>query len=241
MSSGVYNQQTGYHNRKSIRLPGYDYSQPGYYFVTICINNRKQRLFGDVVDGTMVSNEMGTIAINCSKCLPERFPNIKLDTFQIMPNHIHTIIQIRPPVGATLAVAHGAVVRNTITHETVDHETITNGQYRAGASPAPTETMGTGTMGTKTGNTKNIAIGDIIGAYKSLVSNECLKIYTSKNVRMGKLWQRNYYEHIIRDEKSLFFIRKYIHDNPINWSNNAENHVDHEIAELQMTENGGAT
>jgi hypothetical protein len=101
----------------------------------------------------------------------------------------------------------------------------------AGASPAPT-----GSLETTTGYIKNITIGDIVGAYKSLVSNECLKIYKSKNERMGKLWQRNYYEHIIRDEKSLFFIRKYICENPANWNNDFENHIDREIQEFEMIE-----
>ena len=70
---------------------------------------------------------------------------------------------------------------------------------RAGASPAPT-------------------IGDVIGAYKSLVANECLKIFKSKNETMGKLWQRNYYEHIIRNEKSYHTISDYIINNPAKWN-----------------------
>jgi hypothetical protein len=55
MSEGVYNALTGYHNRKSIRLMEYDYSRPGYYFVTICIHEREKKLFGDVFDGEMVN------------------------------------------------------------------------------------------------------------------------------------------------------------------------------------------
>jgi len=60
-------------------------------------------------------------------------------------------------------------------------------------------------------------LGDVVGAYKSLVSNECLKIYKSRNETMGKLWQRNYYEHIIRDEKSFENIVSYIENNNSNW------------------------
>lgn len=62
-----------------------------------------------------------------------------------------------------------------------------------------------------------MTVGNIIGAYKSLVANECLKIYKTKNETMGKLWQRNYYEHIIRDEKSYLKIAQYIFDNPAKW------------------------
>jgi putative transposase len=248
MSSGIINKYTGYHNRRSIRLPGYDYSQPGYYFITICIHNRAQRLFGNVVDGEMVLNELGTIAYNQFECLTERFHNTKSDAFQIMPNHVRAIIPIHAvpvhvtPVGATLAVApfpvntvapeNNAVALFPVNTVAQQNPTVRNivKTYRAGASPAPTGNM------EKTGNTKNITIGDIIGAYKSLVSNECLKIYKSKNERMGKLWQRNYYDHIIRDEKSLFFIRKYVRDNPVNWENDSENHIDREIQEFGMTE-----
>jgi REP element-mobilizing transposase RayT len=60
-------------------------------------------------------------------------------------------------------------------------------------------------------------VGDIVGAYKSIVANECLKLFKSKNQPMGKLWQRNYYEHIIRNEKSYLEIVQYILDNPIKW------------------------
>ncbi len=60
-------------------------------------------------------------------------------------------------------------------------------------------------------------LGDIIGAYKSLVANECLALYKSNNQPMGKLWQRNYYEHIIRDETSYLQIAQYILDNPVKW------------------------
>jgi putative transposase len=60
-------------------------------------------------------------------------------------------------------------------------------------------------------------IGNIVGTYKSLVANTCLKIFKSNNKSMGKLWQRNYYEHVIRNEKSLEQIREYIINNPINW------------------------
>jgi putative transposase len=73
---------------------------------------------------------------------------------------------------------------------------------RAGASPAPT---------------KKISIGDIIGSYKSLVSNKCLKIFKSQNKYMGKLWQCNYYEHVIRNDEELNGIREYILNNPLNW------------------------
>lgn len=60
-------------------------------------------------------------------------------------------------------------------------------------------------------------MGDIVGAYKSLVANECLALFKSNNQTMGKLWQRNYYEHIIRDEDAYLKIAQYILDNPLKW------------------------
>ena len=76
----------------------------------------------------------------------------------------------------------------------------------------------TGLAGRGFTSAQNNIIGDIVGAYKSLVANECLKIYNIKNQTMGKLWQRNYYEHIIRDEKSYLEIAQYILENPTKWA-----------------------
>jgi REP element-mobilizing transposase RayT len=102
MSSGILDKFSGYHNRRSIRLRDYDYSRSGFYFITICIHDHRQRFFGDIFNGKMIFNECGNIAYDKFDYLCERFRNIRLDTFQIMPNHIHAIVQI---VGATLAVA----------------------------------------------------------------------------------------------------------------------------------------
>ncbi len=169
------------HHRRSIRLKGYDYSQAGLYFVTICCDGRQHR-FGSIEDGKMITNEYGTIAHNEWWNLAERFESVEMDVFQIMPNHIHGIIAIGTDVGASLA----------------DAPIGADAPIRAGASPAPT-------------------VGDIVGAYKSLVANGCLKIYKSNGQMMGKLWQRNYWEHIVRNEQELFRIRQYIENNPVKW------------------------
>ena len=77
---------------------------------------------------------------------------------------------------------------------------------------------GGGMQGAAQGATARVArTEDVVGAYKSLVFNGCLEIYISKNEMMGKLWHRNYYEHIIRDEKSYRNISKYIVNNPAKW------------------------
>jgi putative transposase len=224
------------HHRRSIRLKGYDYSQAGLYFITICVQDRKC-LFGEIVGAgftpapndratemvapTMQLNDFGTIAHQQWQKLPERFTNMELDVFQIMPNHMHGIIMLTDTVGATLAVApdndavapynntpadNDAVAPDNNTHTendvvAPDDSVVVIG---AGASPAP--------MYTKT-------IGDIVGAYKSLVANDCLKIFKQNHPgkMMGKLWQRNYWENIIRDEPAYQRISAYIINNPKNW------------------------
>ncbi|MDJ0799560.1 MAG: transposase [Calothrix sp. MO_167.B12] len=81
------------YHRSSIRLPGYDYTQPGAYFVTIC-TYKKQYWFGDVVDGEMWCNQLGKIVYTFWQGLPRRFPHIQLDEFVVMPNHVHGILII---------------------------------------------------------------------------------------------------------------------------------------------------
>ena len=211
------------HHRHTIRLKGYDYSQSGLYYITICCHV-KMCYFGDIENKKMILNDIGEIAYNEWIKLPKRYFNVSLDIFQIMPNHIHGIIILNNTfVGAGLAPAQNnqgvAQNKNTIAQNenTVTQNKNVNIQnYRAGtpdftpdfwagASPAPTTTTTTAT------------IGNIVGTYKSMVANQCLEIYKLRNEYMGKLWQRNYYEHIIRNEESCQHIINYIIDNPANW------------------------
>jgi putative transposase len=154
------------HKRRSIRLKGYDYSQTGLYFITICTQN-KECFFGDITGGEMVLNNVGIMVENQWLNLQNRYQYIELHEYIVMPNHIHGIIQI---VG-------GQPQRITPT------------------------------------------VGDIVGAFKSLVTNEYIRNVKQNNWQRfnGKLWQRNYYEHIIRDEKSFLQIAEYIQTNPLKW------------------------
>jgi putative transposase len=193
------------HHRKSIRLKGYDYSSEGLYFITICCQDRVCR-FGDVLDGKMILNEFGQIANDEWIKLVDRFENFELDAFQIMPNHMHGIIKLKEPhVGSGFTPDQSsqnepnknepnknepnAIESNNIQHIIIENKTSNN----------------------------NSSISDIIGAYKSIVSNGCLEIYKSRNQMMGKLWQRNYYEHIIRDARAYENIANYILNNPQKW------------------------
>jgi putative transposase len=197
------------HHRKSIRLKGYDYSQAGLYFITICCENREHR-FGEIVVGAgftpaqMILNETGTVAYNEWAKLPERFPNFELDVFQIMPNHMHGIIVLNDVVGVGFTPTQKGQPQQIQKGQPQGLPLQNNDDdIRAGVNPALTKTA---------------TIGDIVGAYKSLVTNVCIDICNSKNIRLGKLWQRNYYEHIIRNEQSYQTISNYIINNPQNWN-----------------------
>jgi len=206
------------HHRRSIRLKGYDYSQAGAYFITICCKDRKCR-FGKIVVGASVMelNECGQIAYDEWLKLSERFSNFELDVFQIMPNHMHGIIVLNDIVGATLAVAQNAVVQNAVAQNAVAQNAVVQ---NAVAQNVPNGIIALNDVGATLAvapTTTNATIGDIVGAYKSLVANGCLDIYKTKNETMGKLWQRNYYEHIIRNEQSYQTISDYIINNPAKW------------------------
>jgi len=81
--------------RRSIRLKEYDYSQPGEYFVTICAEGRNH-LFGQIDDDAMQENELGKVVRNCWQEMPKHYPNVELDEFVLMPNHVHGIVLINP-------------------------------------------------------------------------------------------------------------------------------------------------
>lgn len=201
-----YNPQI--HHRRSIRLKGYDYSQAGAYFITICCKDRKCS-FGKIENGEMILNEFGQIAFDEWMKLPGRYSNFELDVFQIMPNHLHGIVVL---VGAGLAPAQLQPQSGNGNDMNVIRAGVDDNW--AGVNPAPTDPQPHGFVPT---------VGDMMGAYKSLVANECLKIWKSRwegaspAPTMGKLWQQNFYEHIIRNEKSYKTISDYIVNNPKNW------------------------
>ena len=184
-----------YHNperphRRSNRLRGFDYTQAGAYFVTIVAQERTS-FFGLVCSEEMRPNEAGRMACRIWESLPLRFPAIEMDSFVVMPNHLHGIVLIhQEPVGAPLVGARRSAT----------------GESRATTRVAPT-------------------LGDVIGAYKSLTTVEYVRGVRTMNWPPfhKRLWQRNYYERVVRDEESLESIRQYILDNPARWSLDPEN------------------
>jgi len=161
------------HQRRSIRLKNYNYSQPGWYFVTIC-TYQNSMFFGDIEDGRMMFDEAGNITYKYWKNIPNHFLHVQLDDFIIMPNHIHGIIVINEVGAKNFSPLHE----------------IVNNKFQS-----PSKTIGSIIRGFKIGVTK----------------------WFRNNTDIYKVWQRNYYEHIIRDEIDLNRIRKYIIENPLKW------------------------
>ena len=150
--------------RRSLRLPGYDYSQAGAYFITACTQNRVM-LLGEVIDCSVRLNELGTIVQQTWDDLPTHYQGIDLDAFVVMPKHLHGIM-------------------------------ILSDQYE-----------------------RRHAISEIMRGFKTFSARRV-------NERAGKrgvLWQRGYYEHVIRNEKALDRIRAYIANNPARWADDPEN------------------
>jgi putative transposase len=160
--------------RRSIRLPEFDYSRSGAYFITICSFN-KELIFGKINDGKMILSEIGKIVKKHLEEIPIHFENIFIDEYVIMPNHIHFILTI---VG----------VQN---FEPLRHE------YQ---KIIPT------------------SIGSIVRSYKASVTTWC-----NENDHKKFKWQRNYFEHIIRNDEDYIRISEYIRNNPLQWELDEEN------------------
>lgn len=143
--------------RKQIRLKSYNYSQNGYYFITICTKDRNELLCkkGPELkeDNTFELSEMGTIVDNSINNIEEIYPEVKVDYYVIMPNHIHLILNIDSDA--------------------------------------------------------NISVSKIIQQTKSWVTK-----------KVGfPIWQKSFYDHIIRNEQDYYQIVNYIQMNPLKWEN----------------------
>jgi putative transposase len=182
------------YHRRSLRLPGYDYTQVGAYFVTVCTHSRRY-MFGDVIDGEMRLNLYGQATHECWKALPDHFANVQLDEFIVLPNHMHGIVRIVGCRG-TACRAPTAVAGHT---PSVERCTPTVEQF---------------------GHPVSGSLPTIIRSFKSATTKHINGICGTPS---QPLWQRNYYEHIIRNERELDDIRQYIVDNPAKWHEDVEN------------------
>jgi REP element-mobilizing transposase RayT len=172
------------HHRRSIRLKGYDYSQNGAYFITLCTQDRLP-IFGKIIDGEMQLSQFGIIVRDEWLKTSEMRKKIEMDEFIVMPNHFHGIIVIDDLLGT--------------------------GTLQRAPTRAPTHEQ----FGKPTSNT----IPTIIRGYKAAVTKQINTIQINAGVynKPERIWQKNYYEHVIRNEVSLNKIREYIMSNPLNW------------------------
>jgi putative transposase len=184
------------HHRRSIRLQGYDYSQPGMYFVTICTQG-KELLFGEVAKGEMAVNKYGRMIWEEWYRSAEIRREVRLDEFMVMPNHLHGIVVI------TSAEAHGvgAIGR---------HEIIAIVVGAHGRAPLQHRQL----------HRQPRSLGSFVAGFKSATTKRINDLRGTPGV---PLWQRNYYEHVIRNEEELHRIREYIQTNPLRWELDREN------------------
>jgi REP element-mobilizing transposase RayT len=159
------------HRRRSTRLKGYDYAEPGAYFITVAAQMREP-FFGEVMDGYMQLNDAGRMVVKWWRRIPGKFPSIEADEYTVMPDHFHGI-----------AINVGADTR---------------------VCPGPPRTP----------------LSRVVQWFKTMTTNAYIK--GVKNRRWTpferKLWQRNYYDRIIRDEEELNLARQYVLDNPAKWT-----------------------
>lgn len=202
------------HHRRSIRLPGYDYSQAGTYFVTICTQGRAC-LFGRVVEGDIRLNRYGEIVRSCWLDIPMHFPKVELDEFVVMPNHVHGIIVIS--VGARFIAPNGAVGSACVCveDEGVKGAGVDRSVVGGALSIAPNGSASGGRAMNRVPT-----IGEIVRGFKARAA---VSINRLSGALGRQVWQRNYYEHIIRDEESLNKVREYILGNPLGWELDREN------------------
>ena len=162
------------HRRRSVRIPGYDYSQDGGYFVTICEKDRFS-LFGEIINNQIKLNAIGKHVQYWWYQISQRYPNVELDEYIIMPNHMHGII----------------IIKN---YGNCRGEVTSPLQF---SQQCP-------------------SLGKIMAYFKYQSTKHVNQL---RNTPGHKLWQRNYWEHIVRNEMELNRIRNYIQNNPVKWKN----------------------
>ena len=189
------------HHRRSIRMKGYDYSQEGMYFVTICTQYR-ECLFGEIIDGAMELNAAGQMVSQWYDELANKFPTIQCDAFICMPNHVHFLVslgEVQIRRSAPTDQGAGAIVGANLCVRPLH---------------APTA-----------------ALSDIVQWFKTMTTNTYIQGVKQQDWQpfQGKLWQRNYWEHIVRNEQSLQQIHQYIIHNPQTWANDQLNPMNTDV------------
>ncbi len=211
-------------NRHSIRLKEYDYSLTGSYFVTICIQDRKS-LLGNINNNDVTLSKIGEFVYQCLKQIPDRYDSAELDEFIIMPNHIHAIIMINNDNDGTMED------RNT-TVDTMEGRTSTVAARFIAANKYKADKPLNHKPGFDKSNRYIIKNNPMLSNPATL--GKIIRFFKAQSTRMIRTvgnyssfqWQRNYYDHIVRNENELNRIREYIIYNPVKWQHDREN-LDH--------------
>ena len=185
------------HKRQSIRLKGWDYSHPGLYFITICAQYHTH-LFGYIQNKKMHLNDAGKMVEKWYFEMENKYPNMKCDVHTVMPNHFHCIVHIIENDNVKRDAHAGTSLRGC--HETDGH-------------PEPKPQYGPD-------NKKyHASLFDMMDWFKTMSTNEYIRGVKNNNwPRFEKrLWQKRYWDHIIRDERSYINISNYIKNNPAKW------------------------
>jgi putative transposase len=190
-------------NRQSNRLQDYDYASEGAYYVTICVQHRKC-LFGDIVGEDMNLNDAGRMIQMTWKDIPKHLPVVHIDEFVVMPNHFHGI----------LLIEHGS---DSDIHHVFDHFAEKDWHENQGEHEV------------RPYGTDENSLGRIIQVFKSLTTLAYAKGVTCQRWARfpGKLWQRNYYDRVIRNNDELGRARDYVVNNAMKWALDRENPVYH--------------
>jgi len=198
--------ETGPHGRRSIRLRGYDYTEEGAYFITVCTHER-QHLLGRLEGQTVVLSRAGQLVSEVWSELPQHYPGIEVDAFVVMPNHVHGVILL---VGA--------------------------GPRACPQNGRPQGVAPTGGAGRSPDNARRLSLGEVIHRLKSLTATRWRLAGTQHPGGRApkRLWQRNYYERVIRDQRELEEIQDYIANNPLQWFLDREN--PERVAEAEIYE-----
>jgi putative transposase len=197
-------QYKGQHRIESTRLSGWDYRNAGWYFITICTRDGCA-FFGDVVDDSMRLSALGEAASRFWLEIPTHIPTVDTDAFVVMPNHIHGILAIESsPASPTV---------ETLPVETLHTCPALPLGRRKGATSLHVRSRPISALPPKVGS-----LGAIVRSYKSAVTN-----WAKLNGFARFAWQPRYWDHIIRHERSLVAIRRYICDNPLRWTLDREN------------------
>jgi putative transposase len=221
------------HHRRSVRLGGYDYAQPGAYFVTMCTHGRVC-IFGDVVNGEMIVNECGQRVTEEWLYTGLLRPDIVLDAFVVMPNHLHGIVIIMerdhrrgvlhtPSVLPTSRLSRGVLPTSRLSRGVLPTSRLGRGVlHTPSLEQAPSYvTTGVDSTPVRGGDSPSRTIGAIVRGVKAATVGDINRLRGAPTG--APVWQRNYYEHVVRGTGDLDRIRAYIADNPARWLEDENN------------------